>query len=109
LGNAFGVYPEPFALLLTAWAVHAAADRVPLTRLRALVLALALGMLPWIHRKYALYGALLVLAVAVCRRRDLSRLGAGTWIAALGAFLAPGVALALWSRAHWGSVAGALV
>lgn len=107
LSNGFVVFPEPFALLVTSWALHVA-TRPALGRGAALAFALALGLLPWMHRKYAIYVAGLLVAVWVYRRGRPDALGWGGRAAALALFAAPQAALALWMWRQWGHVGGAL-
>ena len=58
LSTSFLIFPEPFALLMTAWAMleWASANR-PWGR-RSAVFCAAMGLLVWTHRKFALYALL---------------------------------------------------
>jgi hypothetical protein len=108
LSNAFLVFPEQFALLATAWAVleWSSADR-PWDR-RAQLFCLALGCLPWTHRKFALYALALLVTVLVTRWRSRSAQRASSVVTSVLLFALPQVALALWSLHYWGTLAGPL-
>lgn len=110
LSNSFLVFPEAFALIVSAWAVRvaAASSEVP-SRFSSMLLVLSLGLLPWFHRKYAIYGAAVLFAVAWCHREKLARVTTPQRAAALTLFVVPQIALALWTWSHWGNVGGALV
>ncbi|HTL43974.1 MAG TPA: hypothetical protein VL262_06510 [Vicinamibacterales bacterium] len=105
LSNSFLVFPEAVALAVTAWTVYACGG-VRNSRWRGSdwLLVAALGALPWVHRKYALYACAL-LAVMVWKRRgnpkQRSRLAG---VVALYAI--PQAALAWWTYRHWGNLAG---
>jgi hypothetical protein len=73
--------------------------------------ALALGLLPWFHRKYAIYAVGMALALAWRRRDRFTQVPArqrGLAAAFLLLVLAPGTALAVWTAYHWGSLGGPL-
>jgi len=111
LSNSFLVFPEPFALLTTAWAVRFAArprGDAPTVR-HTLLFMTALGLLPWIHRKYALYVALLLLAVWWRGRASAARPAPLIRVPALACFVAPQIGLAIWTWYHWGTVGGPLM
>src|SRR5215203_5354517 len=67
ISNAFLVFPEPFALLVTALVVAACARGHTMWTPRDALVVAALGALPWFHRKFAFY-ALALLAVFLWRR-----------------------------------------
>ncbi|MEO8257652.1 MAG: hypothetical protein ABI868_09945 [Acidobacteriota bacterium] len=110
LSNSFLVFPEAFALLATALAVRAAfeeADRA--VRGRVFWLAAALGLLPWLHRKYVFYAAALMLAVLWQHRHRVVSLDRRDRLHALVLFAAPLIGLAIWTWHYWGNLGGALV
>lgn len=110
LSNGFLVFPEVFALLVTACALRiAVASPQTLSRRSTMVFAIALGLLPWFHRKYALYGVAVLLAVAWHQRARIARLTMSDRAAALTLFAVPQIALAVWTWQSWGNVGGALV
>lgn len=110
LSNSFLVFPEPFALLLTAWALRTAVASPQVAFQRpAMLFLLALGLLPWFHRKYALYGMAVLLTVAWHRRGTIAGMTKTERAAALALFATPQIALALWTLHHWGNIGGALV
>ena len=109
LSNSFVVFPEVFAMLATAAAIHLAfAEGKAAPRTRILVLAAALGVLPWFHRKFVFYGALLLVAALWERRAWLAKLTPGDRAVALALFVTPQLALALWTWRYWGNLAGPL-
>jgi len=108
LSNSFVVFPEVFALLITACALWISARAGPLSA-RAFVLgALALGTLPWLHRKYAPYALVLFLVVVWKQRAGLRRLSPRVWCLGGAVLTLPGVALAAWTWYHWHSLGGPL-
>lgn len=108
LSNAFLVFPEPFALFVTAWSVRmwTAAPR-PWSRHDSVHIG-ALGLLPWFHRKFVVYAVALLLVTLWHRRRQFSALGRGARVSQLALFAAPVVALAAWTFYYWGNFAGPL-
>jgi hypothetical protein len=108
LSNSFLVFPEPFALLITASAVALwAARRRHWGRIDSAVV-LALGVLPWFHRKYALF-AVALLGVGLWRRRgQIRNLSNASRVGLAVTFLAPSIALAVWTLHTWGNLLGPL-
>lgn len=108
LSNAFLVFPEPFALFVTACVVARAALREQPWSGRDLAVVLLLGGLPWLHRKFALY-AVALLVVLVWRRMPAERLlSRGKRAAIVVTFALLPLALALWTWREWGNLAGPL-
>jgi hypothetical protein len=108
LSNSFLVFPEPFALLVTAWSVLEWSRPPARWGWRESALVFALGALPWFHRKYALY-AVALLGIILWRRRHAIRsltVQSRAGLAAL--FLAGPVALGLATLRAWGNLAGPL-
>ncbi len=107
LSNSFLVFPEGVALLATAWSLHFTVTSSPKASSWCAI-ALGLGLLPWFHRKYVLYGAAW-LVVLLWRHRarfgELSKMERGL---AAALFIAPQVALAAWTWQHWGNLGGPL-
>ncbi len=103
----FLVFPETIALAITMivlWYTESREHRPSRTALPAL--CLVLGLLPWIHRKYAFYAAGLLLLLWIRRRRDWDRLSRRSRLSAVLAFLLPPLALGLWSWHEWGTIGG---
>ena len=104
LSTSFLIFPEPFALLITAWAMLEWTTAIgPGDVVRAFVAAL--GLLVWVHRKFAPF-VLAILLVIWWRR---SRLGPRHWrveVAVAMLFALPQVALVIWTLYYWGNVAG---
>src|SRR5262245_27221700 len=72
LSNSFLIFPEAFALFVTALAIRVAyLDQRTST---SLFLAASLGWLPWFHRKYVIYAAALAVAVLWHSRHQMARL-----------------------------------
>jgi hypothetical protein len=107
LAHAFLVFPETIAFAIVCWAVRVALRTAEGTSVRELTgLALALGLMPWLHRKYAplvlgLAGMLIAVRWAWLRRQRASTL---LTLAVL--FLVPHVALHVWTYASWGRIGG---
>lgn len=108
ISNSFVVFPEVFALLITAYAVRISARAGPLSPQTCVLGALAMGMLPWLHRKYAPYALSLFIVVAWEQRIALRRLSPRVWALAGAALLLPGAALAAWTWYYWHSLGGPL-
>jgi hypothetical protein len=106
LDNAFVLFPEPFALVIVAWAVsrwNRVEDRW--TGADVLLIA-ALGILPWFHRKY-IPMALALAGLLVWRRRAaLLQRGKGTLAGVALSFVVPLAILLLWTLYEWGNLAG---
>jgi hypothetical protein len=108
LSNSFLVFPEPFALFVTAWSILEWSAPPRKWGWRDSALIFALGALPWFHRKYALY-AVAILGILLWRRRHA--LLALSFRARLGVamlFLGAPAALALSTLHAWGNLAGPL-
>jgi hypothetical protein len=108
LSNAFVVFPEVFALLATAWILRVSAGRALDSR-TVCVVALVLGLLPWFHRKYAIYSLALGLVLAGTHAARMRALDRRTCLVALALFAIPVGALVLWTWYHWGNLGGALM
>lgn len=108
LSHAFLVFPEPFALFVTAWVVLVWSLKGRPWGWRESLGVVMLGWLPWAHRKFAVY-VLALLAVVVWRRRRDFQLQPLLTKALLGAaFVVPPLLLMLWSLHEWGNLAGGL-
>src|SRR5207247_8542679 len=99
-------FPEPCARLVTGWGVLEWTAPPRPWRLRDFGFVLVLGMLPWLHRKYALY-VLAIFGIIMWRRRTAG-LPAGTQVRALLTFAMPPLVLGLWTLHYWGNLAGGL-
>jgi hypothetical protein len=108
LANAYEIFPEPFALLITAWAVREwTAPAKAFTR-QTWGLVAALGFLPWFHRKYFVYAFALLVVVLWGKREAVLRLSRGAQIGAAVLFVAPMALLAMWTFHYWGNIGGPL-
>jgi hypothetical protein len=109
LSNSFLVFPEPFALLVTAWTVLEWSRPPERWGWRESALVFTLGALPWFHRKYAIY-AVALLGIFVWRRRDAIRaLTARARLGLAALFMTGPVALGLITFRAWGTLVGPLV
>jgi len=108
LSNAFLVYPEIpafFACCLALWAVvRRGAVRMP----ALLAAAAALGVLPWFHRKFALFVVGLVTALALTQGHRLRRLSRWRLILLFAALTIPQALLCAWTLDRWGNLGGPL-
>jgi hypothetical protein len=109
LSNAFLVFPEPFALFVTACVVASwtAPSDCPWRR-GDYGVVLMLGMLPWLHRKFAFYAVALLCVLVWRRRAALRPLTRRQTMLAAVLFAALPLALALWTLHEWGNLAGPL-
>jgi len=109
LTNSFLVFPEIPAFLVCCLVLWASFGRGR-ERQWPMILALwAIGVLPWFHRKFALFGIGLAVVWAWANWSQVKR-HAVAWTAA-GVVLVglPLAALVAWSVTHWGNPGGALV
>jgi hypothetical protein len=108
LSHAFLVFPEPFALFVTACVVLACTREGRPWGWPESATIVMLGCLPWVHRKFAFY-VLALLGVLIWRRRrdvqPLPRLAKGLLAAA---FVVPPLLLMAWSVHEWGNLGGGL-
>jgi hypothetical protein len=106
LNNSFVVFPEPFALVVVAWAVARWSGARDRWHAADSLLTGALGLLPWLHRKY-IPMAITLAALVVWRKREALRSASrGTLATVSVLFAAPAAALVLWTLYEWGNVAG---
>jgi hypothetical protein len=107
LAHAFLIFPETLAFPVVGAVVWLwSLDDRALPRGRVLLIALAVGMLPWLHRKYAplVVGLAVILAVQHWSwLRDQSR---GYRLLLAAAALVPQMALYAWTYSAWGNVGG---
>jgi hypothetical protein len=107
LSNSFLIFPEAFALFVTALAVRFAYTK-PGTVSEAMFLAGSLGWLPWFHRKYVIYAAALAVAVLWHRRQQAATLAARNRVLLAAWFVTPQLFLAVWTWIFWGNLGGPL-
>ena len=108
LSNSFLIFPEAFALLVTALTIREWAGPNRQWTARDSAIVLALGALPWLHRKYALYAAALLVVFVWRKRHALASTGRAAVAGNLLLFIAPQLALMLWTYHYWGNFAGPL-
>lgn len=109
VSHSFLVFPEVVALFVTCCSVWFATKRPVDADTRVVpLLAFALGVLPWMHQKYFVYGIGLVI-VLVWKRRDLlRRFSTAAKFFSGVMFLAPQLALMGWFWYEWATIGGAL-
>jgi hypothetical protein len=108
LSNAFLVFPEPLALLVTAGVVFACCRPGDGWEWRDSVAVAALGAMPWLHRKFAVY-AMALLAILLWRRATALRaLSAPAKVRIAMLFAVLPIAMMAWTFKEWGNVAGPL-
>lgn len=106
LSHSFLIFPEPFALLVTAWAVLEWTAPPRHWGFRQNAFAFVLGALPWLHRKYTFY-AVAILAITWCYRwRSINASGGRRRVRTAALFLLPQLAFVLWTLHYWGNLAG---
>jgi hypothetical protein len=106
----FLIFPEIPAMLVTAFALWVATRRSEELRWRDLILfALALGMLPWLHRKYAPYGLALVLVTGWAHRASLMEFSRQRLVILGALYVMPQLLLLAFTWSVWGTFGGALM
>jgi hypothetical protein len=108
LSNSFLVFPEPFALLVTAWSILEWSRSPERWGWRESALVFALGALPWFHRKYAFYAVALLGLILWRRRHAIQALTIQARLGLTLLFIAGPVALGLVTLRAWGNLAGPL-
>jgi hypothetical protein len=108
LSNSFLVFPEPFALLITSWAVREWTSPSTSWTARDSVCVAALGMLPWFHRKYTIYAIALVLVSLWHKRRTVAATSISARSGLVALFVTPILALVGWTFYYWRNLAGPL-
>jgi hypothetical protein len=106
LSNAFLVFPEAIAIAVTSWSVYASSHKRAEWTASDWLLVIALGCLPWAHRKYVFYAFALLGTLGWVRRGaglDRSVVARGVLL-----FAIPQIALGMWTYHLWGNVAGPL-
>jgi hypothetical protein len=103
--NGSAVFPEVPALLVASLAVAKAYGRA---RLPNWLVLLAVGLLPWFHRKYAAAAIGLVIVLALRSRADSRRATLRYGLQALAVAGVPAALLLAWTYGTWGSLGGPL-
>jgi hypothetical protein len=109
VSHAFLVFPEIVAFTVTCLVVWFSLKRPGALDGHILAgLTLVVGMLPWFHVKYFLYGPALLALLLVSRWSDVRTMARGRLAAAAVLFVAPQLMLVAWSWYEWGTLGGAL-
>ncbi len=106
VSHAFLIFPEVVALFLTSVVVWLAENRRPVSPTAFLWLFVALGFLPWAHRKYSSYVLGLAFVVVWARRDFAAGLGRSTKYLTVCCFVMPQLALHGWTYFRWGNLGG---
>jgi hypothetical protein len=107
MGHAFLVFPETpaFAVVcLAIWLVSRRSDELRLTKVIAV--CLAVGAMPWLHRKYSFLSLGLLWLIAQQHWTWLRAKGSGVLVAIAAAGIVPHAALHLWTIREWGTIGG---
>jgi len=105
ISNAFLVFPEPFALFVTACVV-ACVYRQSEWGWRDTLTVVALALLPWTHRKFGPYAIALAAMIAWHRTDRIRALPRKQQIVLAAIVLAPSLLMAVWTWRVWGNLAG---
>jgi hypothetical protein len=107
LSHAFLVFPETAAFAVTCSVVWLICLRdEELTVARVAMVAAAIGLLPWIHRKFSLFVVGLVVLILARRRQWITRQTHKALITIGALVVLPQIALHLWTMWEWGNVGG---
>jgi len=107
LSHAFLVFPETpafFVVCAVVWLLSVRSEEVTIRRF--ILVAIAIGLLPWLHRKYSFFVFGLAFVVLYRHWPAFRSQPAGTrWMFAIAA-LGPQLALHAWSWYAWGTLGG---
>ena len=107
ISHAFLVFPDTVAFTVTCgivWLLCLKPDE--LTTRRIVVVVAAVGVLPWLHRRYAFLQIGLIAALFIAHRGWFLR-QPRTWLAAIGALaFVPQLLMHLWTLLNWGTLGG---
>ena len=107
LSHAFLVFPETLALFVISAVVWTCClARHELSQRRMFCLALAVGCLPWLHRKYSLLALGVMLLVAYQQRQWFRRQSPSSLATLLALVALPQLALHAWTWHAWGNIGG---
>ena len=110
LSNSFVVFPEVPALLVSAavvWIAYAPERSVSFAALVSVILSI--GLLPWFHRKYAIFAVGLLFVVIYRHWRAFRVASRSRLILTLAVFTVPSALLATWTFIAWGTIGGPLM
>lgn len=107
ISHAFLVFPDTIAFTVTCgivWLLCLKPDE--LTTRRIIVVVAAVGVLPWLHRRYAFLQIGLIAALFIAHRGWFLR-QPRTWLAAIAALaFVPQLLMHLWTVLNWGTLGG---
>ncbi|HEY2907144.1 MAG TPA: hypothetical protein VGJ29_14675 [Vicinamibacterales bacterium] len=107
VSHAFLVFPEVVALAVTCGVVSfASMPPHPHDRARWFSLIAALGLLPWVHRKYSFFVLGLLFLLVWMRRDVLERLSPRDRAVAAALFVLPQLAFHAFTLHRWGTIGG---
>jgi hypothetical protein len=107
MGHAFLVFPETPAFAVVCMVIWLVSRRTEeLTLSNVIAICLAVGAMPWLHRKYSFLSLGLLWLIAQQHWTWLRARGAGVMMAIAAAGLVPHTALHLWTIREWGTIGG---
>jgi hypothetical protein len=109
LSHAFLLFPEGIAFVVVCLTIYVAYSARDVSYGHIVVVSGAVGLLPWIHRKFSLFAVGLLFVLIVERREIFRRLSRAQRGGVALAFLGPQVVLATWTFYLWGHPGGPLM
>jgi hypothetical protein len=107
LSHAFLIFPETVAFAVTCAVVWILTlEERELTAVRIALVAAAVGLLPWIHRKYSIFIFGLALVVFARHRSWFLRQSGPVQALLVSMLLVPEIAMHLWTLHAWGHLGG---
>jgi hypothetical protein len=108
ISHAFLVFPDTIAFAVVCGVVWLLCLKPhELTTRRVILVVAAVGLIPWLHRKYAFLEIGLVAVIFVTHRFWFVRQSRSTQTVVAALAVAPQAALHLWTLANWGTLGGA--
>ncbi|HEY2905737.1 MAG TPA: hypothetical protein VGJ29_07530 [Vicinamibacterales bacterium] len=107
VSHAFLVFPETLALVAVfavLWLTLI--DDADVTGGRMIAVAIVVGLLPWLHRKYSLFELGLMFAIWHERRAWFARASAARRAVVVAAAILPQLLLHAWTLYYWGNLGG---
>jgi hypothetical protein len=105
LSLSFLIFPEAFGFVVACGVVWWTFEEEPRTT-QTSFLALALGLLPWCHRKYSLLVLACAAVMLIRNPRFLRQRSSGELAVLAALFIVPQALLHLWTLRTWGTLGG---
>ena len=107
LSMSFLIFPETIALAIVCAVVWLAFLRDEETTFARMIgVAIAIGVMPWLHRKFALVALGLLVVLIYERRVWFTTAGTGQRLLVAAAALVPHAAFHAWTVVYWGNLGG---